>query len=160
RFADLAIKHIKNNPVDRDRLKVIESRARESGFASAADFIHDVQGRPDTRSFQANKGRVCWFNEAEKLYGWNNHAEPQKSTVIRARKAGIEFDNHKNAQARSQGIDFGVPELGPLTEKNRQVDPALLRPAATLSDRAKDLLAQFKSYGKTLCTAAGAVAGA
>lgn len=82
RFADHAFKHSQDKTNDPDRIPELDKRARNGGFENTPDYIHDVQGRKDTKSFNASNDRVFWANEKETMVGWNNNKSPEKSTVF------------------------------------------------------------------------------
>lgn len=98
----------------------MDQRAQIAGYSNTADYVDYLQGKQDTRSFEGANNRTCWVNEAEKVYGWNHKSEPENSTVIPARKAGKEFENHKKEEARALGVER-IEERSSLSQQERTV---------------------------------------
>lgn len=122
-YADYAYEHVSANENDPARAATLDRRADDAGFSSANEYIDDIQGRDDTRSFEAANDRVCWANSNERLYGWNNRADPTQSTVIPKKTPELttkEFENHKEAE--SEKLNEQVHETGSLTHQQRNVE--------------------------------------
>lgn len=124
RYADYAYVHACDRPKDPDRGAALDSKAQAEGYASTPDYIDNVQGRDGTRSFETSDGRTCWSNQDAGLYGWNNGADPKKSTVVPSRNPDRDFENQKDEEADRQGLDSmnDVQENGSIAEDQRQVE--------------------------------------
>lgn len=125
RYADHAYAHAQANEKDTNRAPTLDRRASDAGFKNTADYIDNVMGRPDTKSYEAANNRVGWMNANERLYGWNNRNNPSQSTVIpkgNAQKTIREFENHKENEAGKMGVaKEAVKERGPIPEHRRDV---------------------------------------
>jgi glutathionylspermidine synthase len=120
RYADYAYTHVQENQKDPARMQIIDDKAKQSGYESTVDYIHDVQGREDTRVFDGANNRTCWMNEQESLYGWNNKDNPSKSTVIPSSDTEKSFENHKEKEETR--LEQELPERQGLTEEERTVE--------------------------------------
>ncbi|WGJ13862.1 hypothetical protein QEV83_14450 [Methylocapsa sp. D3K7] len=165
RYADHAYAHIQTNTNDPGRSVTLDKRAQEAGFKSATDYIDDIQGRSDTRSFEGVNNRVCWANARERLYGWHNRVDPSQSTVIpkkTAAKTIREFENHKKVEAQELGISHDqIKERGPIPENRRDVAldrkteqaRAALKRSFRSSQKDSTPQIQRQSVGEQECTA-------
>jgi hypothetical protein len=126
RHADLAYEHIRENEKDKARVSAIDARAREAGYQKTQDYIHYLQGKDDTRSFEGDKGRILWVNEAARVGGINNVLEPNRSTCIPIRNAKDWFETQKENEKERLSLSF-IRERGPLSDQDRRVDSANLR---------------------------------
>lgn len=122
RYADYAYAHACNRPNDPQRGEVLDNKAQSEGYANTSDYVDNVQGRGDTRSFGSSDGRTCWSNKEAGLYGWNNSSEPENSTVVPSRNADRDFERQKGVEADRQGVEKeAIQESGPISEADRQV---------------------------------------
>lgn len=122
-YADHAYEHISANEDDPSRAGTLDRRAENEGFSSAPEYIDNLQGREDTRSFEAANDRVCWANADERIYGWNNRDDPGQSTVIPKKTPDLtirEFENHKETESEKLGEE--IREMGPLSRDQRDVE--------------------------------------
>ncbi len=128
RYADYAYEHINSDDhkeKDSGRAGAIDRRAERAGFSNGADYLDDVMGRPDTRSFEGANGRTAWVNAEERLTGWNHAHQPEQSTVIPARDSEVaekRFEDYKETEADKLKVDKEqIEERGAILEQDRQV---------------------------------------